>query len=194
MPRTASFDRDVLIANAREIFWKKGWAGTSMKDLEKGLGLHPGSFYAAFGSKDALYELALDRYVEEGQARLDQLVQTHGALGALKAYLRSVVEDSTMPIRACMLSKTLLELSGQDNPLTAKARQHMATMEARFAALFAQAQREGGINTDVSPEKRARRFQSDLMGLRVSAERGDVDALELADEIAADLDRPQAQA
>ena len=194
MPRTASFDRDVLIANAREIFWKKGWAGTSMKDLEKGLGLHPGSFYAAFGSKDALYELALDRYVEEGQARLDQLVQTHGALGALKAYLRSVVEDSAMPVRACMLSKTLLELSGQDNPLTAKARQHMATMEARFAALFAQAQREGGINTDVSPEKRARRFQSDLMGLRVSAERGDVDALELADEIAADLDRPQAQA
>ena len=194
MPRTASFDRDVLIANAREIFWKKGWAGTSMKDLEKGLGLHPGSFYAAFGSKDALYELALDRYVEEGQARLDQLVQTHGALGALKAYLRSVVEDRAMPVRACMLSKTLLELSGQDNPLTAKARQHMTTMEARFAALFAQAQREGGINTDVSPEKRARRFQSDLMGLRVSAERGDVDALELADEIAADLDRPQAQA
>ncbi|MEP6020311.1 MAG: TetR/AcrR family transcriptional regulator [Paracoccaceae bacterium] len=194
MPRTASFDRDVLIANAREIFWQKGWAGTSMKDLEKGLGLHPGSFYAAFGSKDALYELALDRYVEEGQARLDQLVHVHGALGALKAYLRSVVEDSAMPVRACMLSKTLLELSGQDNPLASKARQHMATMEARFATLFAQAQNQGEIDNVVSAEKRARRFQSDLMGLRVSAERGDIDALELADEIAADLDRTQAKA
>ncbi|MEP3639528.1 MAG: TetR/AcrR family transcriptional regulator [Lentilitoribacter sp.] len=194
MPRTASFDRDVLIANAREIFWKKGWAGTSMKDLEKGLGLHPGSFYAAFGSKDALYELTLDRYVEDGQVRLDQLVQTHGALGALKAHLRSVVEDSAMPVRACMLSKTLLELSGQGNPLASKARQHMATMEARFAALFVQAQREGEIDNEVSAEKRARRFQSDLTGLRVSAERGDIDALELADEIAADLDRTQAKA
>ncbi|MEP3844084.1 MAG: TetR/AcrR family transcriptional regulator [Paracoccaceae bacterium] len=194
MPRTASFDRDVLIANAREIFWQKGWAGTSMKDLEKGLGLHPGSFYAAFGSKDALYELTLDRYVEEGQARLDQLLHVHGALGALKAYLRSVVEDSAMPVRACMLSKTLLELSGQDNPLASKARQHMATMEARFATLFAQAQKQGEIDNVVSAEKRARRFQSDLMGLRVSAERGDIDALELADEIAADLDRTQAKA
>ncbi|MEP1537759.1 MAG: TetR/AcrR family transcriptional regulator [Paracoccaceae bacterium] len=189
MPRTASFDRNALIAKAREIFWQKGWAGTSMKDLERGLGLHPGSFYAAFGSKDALYELTLDRYVEEGQARLDQLVQTHGALGALKAYLRSVVEDSAMPVRACMLSKTLLELSGQDNQLASRAKQHMATMEARFASLFAQAQDEGDIDKGMSAEKRARRFQSDLMGLRVSAERGDIDALELADEIAADLDR-----
>ena len=160
-----------------------------MKDLERGLGLHPGSFYAAFGSKDALYALSLDRYVEDGQARLDQLVQSYGALGALKAYLRTVVEDSAMPVRACMLSKTLLELRGQDSALAEKAGQYMTQMEARFASLFAQAQFDGDVDDSMSADKRARRFQSDLMGLRVSAERGDVDALELADEIAADLDR-----
>ncbi|MEO1734071.1 MAG: helix-turn-helix domain-containing protein, partial [Pseudomonadota bacterium] len=61
MPRKPEYDRDDLIDRARNLFWKRGWAGTSLKDLEAELKLKPGSFYAAFGSKDALFELSLDR-------------------------------------------------------------------------------------------------------------------------------------
>ncbi|MEM8803455.1 MAG: helix-turn-helix domain-containing protein, partial [Pseudomonadota bacterium] len=66
MPRKPEYDRDDLIDRARTLFWRKGWAGSSLKDLEDKLKINPGSFYAAFGSKDALFELTLDRYATDG--------------------------------------------------------------------------------------------------------------------------------
>ena len=47
MPRKPAYDRDALIAQARDIFWRHGWAGTSLKDLERELKLKPGNVYVA---------------------------------------------------------------------------------------------------------------------------------------------------
>ncbi|MEL7098173.1 MAG: helix-turn-helix domain-containing protein [Pseudomonadota bacterium] len=189
MPRKPSFDRDVLIDQARDLFWKQGWAGTSMKDLEKALKLKPGSFYAAFGSKGALFELALDRYAAAGAARLSALADEVGAFGALKHYPALLMDMTAAPARACMLSKTVLELKTQEAALAAKAEEHLQRMEALFEALFRRAQQNGDIGTGHDPTALARRYQSDLLGLRVSAERLGVDTDALAQDIAAGLDR-----
>jgi len=183
MPRKPLYDRDDLIARARDVFWAKGWAGTSMKDLESTLKLNPGSFYAAFGSKEALYELALDRYAEEGAAGLRALADALGPLEALKAHPQRVLEGKSAAT-ACMLSKTFLELQAQSHPLAARAGAHLDDMEAVFANLFEEAQSQGQISTTHDPKRLARRYQSDLLGLRVSSERPSVDARALAMEIA----------
>ncbi len=70
MPCKPEYDRDLLIDRARDLFWQRGWASTSLKDLEATLQMKPGSFYAAFGSKDALFGLALDKYALDGAERL----------------------------------------------------------------------------------------------------------------------------
>ena len=189
VPRRPAYDRDALIDRARDLFWQRGWAGTSMKDLEAALDLRPGSFYAAFGSKDALYGLALDRYAAEGTARLDALADEHGPLGALKAHLHHVATPRKGASSACMLARTLLELKAQEHALADRASDHLDAMEARFAALFRAAQAGGEIAPDRDPERLARRYQSNLLGLRVSAERPDLDAAALAAELADDLDR-----
>ncbi|MEM7567419.1 MAG: TetR/AcrR family transcriptional regulator [Pseudomonadota bacterium] len=192
MPRTASYDRDDLIDRAQALFWRKGWSGTSMKDLEAELNLRPGSFYAAFGSKEALYALALDRYATRGTERLARLAKTHDPLDALKAHLRAVVSDPDAGARACMLAKTVLELGRADGgtaeALVKRASDHLARAEDAFAGLFAAARDAGRIASHHDPARLARRFQSDLLGLRVSAERPSVDAPALAEEIAGDLD------
>lgn len=184
MPRKPNFDRDELIGRARDLFWKSGWAGTSLKDLEATLQLKPGSFYAAFGSKDALFALAMDKYVSDGSERLKVLAHTIGALNALRRYPEMVVENDATPAKACMLSKTLLELQAQDHPLAHKANRHLSDMEASFAQLFRQAQSMGEIDAAHDPMALARKYQSDLIGLRVSAERDGIDAKAIAAEIA----------
>lgn len=189
MPRKPSFDRDALIDRARDLFWKQGWAGTSMKDLEKTLGLKPGSFYAAFGSKNALFEMALDRYADAGVERLSALAAEVGALPALQRYPAMVIDNANAAAKACMLSKTVLELKAQDDGLAGRATAHLARMEALFAELFAQAQADGTVDPGLDADRLARRYQSDLLGLRVSAERGDVDTDELARDIADGLAR-----
>lgn len=189
MPRKPTYDRDALIAKARDIFWRHGWAGTSLKDLERELKLNPGSIYAAFGSKDALYALALKRYAKDGVANIKALSQELGPLGALKAQPRLVVEASGLPTKACMLSKTYAELQARNHDLADQARAHMVEMKSCFADLFRSAQAAGEISPEHDPDRLAARYQSDLLGLRLSAERDDVNASEIAVDIADDLDR-----
>jgi hypothetical protein len=62
-------------------------------------------------------------------------------------------------------------------------------METHFVELFQQAQSAGDIDISHDPEVLARRYQSDLLGLRVSAEREGVDAAAIAVEIANNLIR-----
>lgn len=187
MPRKPNFDRDELIERARDLFWKRGWAGTSLKDLEAVLKMKPGSFYAAFGSKDALFKLAMDKYASDGRERLRALAQEHGPIKALKCFPKMVVENDGAPAKACMLSKTLLELHAHNHPLAQDANLHLLKMEAHFADLFRQAQSAGDIDGSGDPQVLARRYQSDLLGLRVSAEREGVDAKAIAEEIAEGL-------
>ena len=189
MSRKPNYDRNELIDRARDLFWKRGWAGTSLKDLEAELQMKPGSFYAAFGSKDALFELAMDRYANDGAERLRELARRFGPLRALQRFPEIAIGADDVPAKACMLSKTLLELHAHDHPLADKANLHLLNMEEQFAELFQQAQSAGDIGNGHDPNTLARRYQSDLLGLRVSAERDGVDAKAIAQEIADSLGR-----
>ncbi|UWQ17144.1 TetR/AcrR family transcriptional regulator [Jannaschia sp. M317] len=189
MPRPPAYDRDALIDRARDLFWEKGWAGTSMKDLEAALDMRPGSFYAAFGSKDALFGLTLDRYAQDGAATLARWARDGTPLDALKAHLLSFAQPGNRPSQACMLVKGLLEIGTRNPALSDRIAAHLDGMEARFAALFAAAQAAGEVAGHHDPRRLARRYQADLTGLRATAERPGVDARALADELVADLDR-----
>lgn len=189
MPRKPTYDRNVLIDRSRDLFWRRGWAGTSMKDLEAVLQLKPGSFYAAFGSKDALFELAMKKYAADGLERLRELAEKLGPIKALQRFPMMVIENDDAPAKACMLSKTLLELQAHNHPLANEANRHLLKMEGHFAELFQQAQSSGDIDGAHDPQVLARRYQSDLLGLRVSAEREGVDAMAIAEEIADSLIR-----
>lgn len=189
MPRKPNHDRNELIDRARDLFWRRGWAGTSLKDLESALQVKPGSFYAAFGSKDALFELAMDRYAMDGAKRLKDLAQEYGPIEALQRFPQMAIGNNDVPAKACMLCKTLLELQSHNHPLADKADSHLSRMEGRFAELFQLAQSAGDIDSGHDPKSLARRYQSDLLGLRVSAERGGVDANAIAQEIADSLAR-----
>ena len=189
MPRKPNYDRNELIDRARDLFWQRGWAGTSLKDLEAALQMKPGSFYAAFGSKDALFELALKKYASDGLERLIALAQEHGPIKALQRFPAMAIQNESAPAKACMLSKTLLELQAHRHPLAHETNLHLLRMEQQFAELFQQAQSDGAIDGSHDPRTLARRYQSDVLGLRVSAERDGVDAHAIAAEIAEGLTR-----
>jgi len=189
MPRKSNHDRNDLIDRARDLFWCRGWAGTSLKDLEASLKIKPGSFYAAFGSKDALFELAMDKYARDGADRLRDLAQEYGPIKALQRFPEMAITNDGAPAKACMLSKTLLELHAHQHPLADKANLHLLKMEGQFEELFTQAQAAGDIGSWHDPKVLARRYQSDLLGLRISAERDGVDAKAIAQEIADSLVR-----
>jgi AcrR family transcriptional regulator len=64
MGRHKEFDVEKTLDKALNVFWKKGFADTSMTDLEEATGLKKPSLYLAFGDKDAVFIASLNRYLD----------------------------------------------------------------------------------------------------------------------------------
>ncbi len=62
MARPRSFDPEQALDLARDVFWQKGFEGTSLDDITAATGLNKPSLYAAFGDKSALFLKVLERY------------------------------------------------------------------------------------------------------------------------------------
>ena len=94
--RPRRFDRDQALDAAMRVFWAKGFGGTSMADLTAAMGIASPSLYAAFGSKEALYPEALERYETiYGEGFWGTLDGPGGARDQIEAVLRQSVAAFT---------------------------------------------------------------------------------------------------
>src|SRR6266496_5346237 len=62
--RTKAFDREKALIQAMRLFWRKGYAATSVEDLIETLYLSRSSLYDTFGDKRTLFLEALKLYSE----------------------------------------------------------------------------------------------------------------------------------
>ena len=74
MARPRSFNPDEALDLARDVFWRKGFQGTSLDDITAATGLAKPSLYAAFGDKNALFLKVLDRYHERVIANAERIL------------------------------------------------------------------------------------------------------------------------
>ncbi len=65
MGRPRTFDRQQAVEQAMHLFWEQGYESTSLSQLKASLGggISAPSFYAAFGSKEALFREAAQCYL-----------------------------------------------------------------------------------------------------------------------------------
>ncbi|MGO2339645.1 MAG: TetR/AcrR family transcriptional regulator [Psychrobacter sp.] len=174
MSRTALYNRHDSLERALKLFWQKGFHATSLKDIEGALDMRPGSIYAAFGSKDGLFQEALDYYARSGLTELERILSKEPTpLLGLAAYLRQLggIRDKELPSRACMLVKSLLELGAREQAALAKVEMLLAGMETRFIGYFTEAQRLGEMDSELDATRLGRRLQAEVMGLRAFAQR-----------------------
>jgi AcrR family transcriptional regulator len=64
MGRPRQFDRDAALTQAMHLFWQNGFDATSLSQLKAALGISAPSFYAAFGSKEALFQETVALYLK----------------------------------------------------------------------------------------------------------------------------------
>jgi AcrR family transcriptional regulator len=104
--RPREFDRGAALEAAMVLFWRKGFAATSMNDLCDAMGVRSPSLYAAFGSKEALYLEAIQHYVEVfGPAVWDGLAEAATARAGVQSVLLAATEtlpESQLTPGGCM--------------------------------------------------------------------------------------------
>ena len=152
--RPRSFDTDAVLARARDVFWKHGFAGTSMDQLAAATGLHKPSLYGAFGDKKALYLAALDNYLAEVRAEFAEAF----AVPALFESLYRVSECSIDKFlrrendgMGCFMMSTAVPEAGSDPEIGKVVRDSMESLERAFINRFKRAIEEGEIPATVDP-------------------------------------------
>jgi TetR/AcrR family transcriptional repressor of nem operon len=92
MARPRSFNPDEALDLARDVFWRKGFQGTSLDDITAATGLAKPSLYAAFGDKNALFLKVLDRYHERIIANAERVLnEGPSARDAIERWLTGFV-------------------------------------------------------------------------------------------------------
>ncbi|MDF1805042.1 TetR/AcrR family transcriptional regulator [Hyphomonas sp.] len=174
MTRMPAYDRDAALEAAIRLFWAKGYHATSLKDLENALNMRPGSIYAAFKSKQALFLAAMERYFEKMQAGFRaHMAEAASPLHGLTSFLRAYAEDgSSVRVHACLLLKTLLEATTTDSEIADPARDYLDRMKGEFEAGLSAAQAAGEFPDAADTARLARRYQAALTSLQVELQRG----------------------
>ncbi|MBO6575158.1 MAG: TetR/AcrR family transcriptional regulator [Rhodothermales bacterium] len=167
MPRSKSFDVDDALDAAVDLFWGKGYAATSMEDLVNHLGINRGSLYATFGSKQALYERAVERYAAGGRDWFSGTINDREVplREAIKTALVSSAE--TCNHRGCLLVSTIMERNADDE--RSRELSSKALDELRAIATAAFESRRGELAFGVTADRAADLMLVTMQGLRVVA-------------------------
>ena len=172
MAKTAKFDRQEVIDKATNLYWKKGFHATSMRNLQDEIDMRPGSIYSAFGSKDGLFKEALRNYTDMGLAQMQSFAeQNNSPIDTLKAFVKAQVIDTqtNAPNGMCMLSKTLGELTEENQELIDVTKNHLGEIADEMVALIEQAKADGEVSEDKDSQSLVQHIQIQIAGLRTFA-------------------------
>ncbi|MFZ3561224.1 TetR/AcrR family transcriptional regulator [Streptomyces sp. BH055] len=178
--RPRSFDRDQALQQALLVFWERGYQNTSMADLTRAMGINSPSLYAAYGSKEKLFQEAVTLYTDtEGAHTRRALAEQPTARAAVEAMLRDNAAAYTDPAtpRGCLI--VLAAPLPVDTPAVATglAELRAANREA-IRARIARGVADGDLPATVAPDVMADFYATILNALSLQARDGaDITAL-----------------
>lgn len=170
MGRKKGYDRDVLIGKAVEIFRDHGFAGTSAEMLVEGLGVNRYSLYAAFGSKQGLFDAALQRYDEVAVERNFGPLEAPGAgIDEVRALLEFFgrADESPASGRGCLLCNTAVELGPDDPSGSGFVQRYFERVSEAFYNALSNAHGKGELRGSVNPREEAGFFTASVLGMFV---------------------------
>ena len=175
IPRPQTFEREVVLEQAMNVFWRQGFEATSVDDLIRATGLARQSMYNSFGDKRTFFLATLQRYLEvQGEKMLGVLSTAPTVKEGFQRLFEKLVEDavSDSAYFGCMSVNTATELAPHDAEIRQLLNQAEADKEAVFADAIRRAQVSGEVSADKDPVKLARFLYNTVLGLRVRARRG----------------------
>lgn len=178
MGRPRTFDRDAAITQAMHVFWEHGYDATSLAQLKASIGggISAPSFYAAFGSKQALFTEVMDRYLNTHGRVTESLFDE--ALPPREAIERTLRRSAKMQCepehpRGCLVALGLMSACSEESQLISQPLANArAVNRTGIVACVERAIASGELPTTVAPEAFATMIDSFLLGLSPLARDG----------------------
>ncbi|MFP3591128.1 TetR/AcrR family transcriptional regulator [Chryseobacterium sp. SIMBA_038] len=178
MARTKEFNEDKALDKAIEIFWHKGYNGTSAQDLVTHLGLSRSSLYDTFGDKQKLFVQSLKKYQKQSQ---DQIIDLFETSENIKETLHDIFKQAVIEsledriTKGCFMVNSSVELAMHDQEIAKIVQNNAKTMEEIFTNAVQKGQDLGHISKKMDAKVLARFIFNNYSGIRVLARTGEKD-------------------
>jgi AcrR family transcriptional regulator len=150
MVRPREFELEEVGEGLLNAFWLRGFARTSIPDLTAATGLLPGSLYAAFGSKEDMFRIAVERYVSQLRAAISNRVRgLAGVQDVLDTVVRLTASDPER--RGCLILNTIPESSSLSAPTRHQLQRGLQAMRRFVRDRLREAQDDAGTSVDLDP-------------------------------------------
>lgn len=172
MPRTRTLSDEAVVQRAIGVFWEKGYAATSLRDLTRATELSSAALYHRFGDKDGLFVRALRCYADQGLTdRLARLSTAADPLRAIRDFLDELIAISLADPnhRGCLLVNTALDGAAMSSEAREFVRSRFSDVERFFARRLEQAVAGGRLDPDTDVATQAMALLGTVFAIRVMA-------------------------
>ena len=172
MARQKEFDPEEVLHRAMELFWARGYEGTSIQDLVKHMRINRQSIYDTFGDKHSLFLQALDRYREIHSRKVFEVLDRPGSVKRnLRLLFREVVDTalSEEGRRGCFVGNAMSELAGRRKETAASACNSVGSAERTFQHSLQRGKEQGELPAVRNTDAVARFLYSSLQWLLLLA-------------------------
>ncbi|QDZ02965.1 TetR/AcrR family transcriptional regulator [Nitratireductor mangrovi] len=173
--RPRGFDRDEALKSAMELFWARGYDGASLAELTSAMGINAPSLYAAFGSKEKLFEEALALYARcEGNEIWDAVPAAATARQAIADFLRLTALSFSRPGKpaGCLIVLGSLHADDSNAEVCAMLQRYRADNVTMLRNRLERAVAEGELAPAVDCGAIARFYATVQQGMSIQARDG----------------------
>jgi TetR/AcrR family transcriptional repressor of nem operon len=171
MSRAKQYDRNELLDRAVELFRRQGFNGTSTAELVTEFGVNRKSMYAEFGSKQKLFEAALEHYSSNHLTQvLAPLEAPDASLTGIRQAFHGYASASEGAFRGlgCLLCNTAVERGALDPGSGIFVDAYLERLTLAFRHALSNAQQGGEIDPTVDIDELAGFLTTALIGMAAS--------------------------
>jgi AcrR family transcriptional regulator len=172
--RPREFDTEQALDRAMELFWRKGYEGTSLADLTEALGITRPSLYAAFGNKETLFRTVLKRYETKIVTYRPKALKAPTAQAVARDLLEgaaNIFGDKSKPA-GCLGVQGALACGEEADPIRQELIANRTAGEHAIRQRLKRAKAEGDLPADSDPASLARYLSAVVYGMAVLAAGG----------------------
>ncbi|MFL6602751.1 MAG: TetR/AcrR family transcriptional regulator [Steroidobacteraceae bacterium] len=174
--RPREFDKDAAVTRAMRLFWAHGYEATSLSELKAAMGgISSASFYAAFGSKEALFREVVGRYLStHGQVTTplrDAALVPRVAIERTLRQSARMQTDFSHPL-GCLVALSTTSCSAENRHLQKLLATQRENDRAGFKACIDRAIASGELPAETNVDVLATLFSTFLLGLSIQARDG----------------------
>lgn len=176
MARPVEFEKDAVLTNAMEQFWREGYEASSVQKLLDATDINRGTLYNSFGDKDTFFKSCVEKYSELVKTDLDATLGNDklNAWKAIEAWFDTAIVSvpNKQRVLGCLLVNSVCESIIWDREMAKAVKASLnvirRAIQARARELEKSRQLKRGVKADMATEVLMNLYS----GLQVGARSG----------------------